>query len=147
DPGIDVVLERQVVRQAHVTVLTRLRVRAEAHVQREEHRNEPGQAGDDHERIGSGAPGRAPHPASLRTNIWYRNIEIGTSEITSSTTPSADPKPIRDVSMTVTTETTILIGIIDGKVTCQNVCQALAPSIRAASCREGSTAFSPARYS
>ena len=35
--------------------------------------------------------------------------------------------------MTVTTATTMFIGIIDGKMTRQKLCQAFAPSISAAS--------------
>ena len=47
--------------------------------------------------------------------------------------------------MTVTTMITMLIGRIDGKTTRQNVCQAFAPSISAASRSVGSTALRPAR--
>ena len=47
--------------------------------------------------------------------------------------------------MTVTTMMTMLIGLITGKTTRQNVCQALAPSTSAASRSVGSTALRPAR--
>ncbi len=41
--------------------------------------------------------------------------------------------------------TTSMIGLIRGRVTRQYLCQALAPSISAASCRSGLTVWRPAR--
>ena len=51
----------------------------------------------------------------------------------------------RSASITVTTTITMLIGRSAGKTTVRNACHSLAPSMAAASRREGSTAFSPAR--
>src|ERR1700743_1368723 len=49
--------------------------------------------------------------------------------------------------MTVMTRTMMLIGLMAGKMTHQHVDHGFAPSISAASRRDGSTDFSPARYS
>ena len=53
----------------------------------------------------------------------------------------------RSDSITVTTRTMMLIGRITGKTTEKNVLTWLAPSTAAASRSDGSTPFSPARYS
>ena len=53
----------------------------------------------------------------------------------------------RSDSITVTTMMMMLIGRITGSTTEKNVLAGLAPSTAAASRSEGSTPFSPARYS
>ena len=47
--------------------------------------------------------------------------------------------------MSMITSTKSVVGVSPGQVTCWNRCQLLAPSIAAASCRDRSIPWSPAR--